>query len=98
MNASTLQEVARRRIGAWRAAGAGLQTQRWLREGVRLDWVNGPPRPFDHGTSLGDCTAAQLDWLEAEKQRCLETGAWVRQTRRRFVSRAFLVPKPGHNK
>ncbi|KAK3279649.1 hypothetical protein CYMTET_12470 [Cymbomonas tetramitiformis] len=62
-----------------------------------MRWVAGPPEPFDHGVSLGDATAGQLESLEEENERCLRTGAWTRATRRTHVSRVFLVPKPGTN-
>ncbi|KAK3267378.1 hypothetical protein CYMTET_24058 [Cymbomonas tetramitiformis] len=48
--------------------------------------------------SLRDATRQQQVWLDAEKERLLENGAWTRATRRSHVSRAFLVPKPGTNK
>ena len=82
----------------WRQDGAGRQRLDWLHNGAKMDWVRGPPAPFDHGVSLQDATTEQLLWLEKEKARCLGTGAWVRQLKRKFVSRAFLVPKPGTNK
>ncbi|KAK3266316.1 hypothetical protein CYMTET_25054 [Cymbomonas tetramitiformis] len=53
----------------------------------------GPPQLFDHGVSLVDATSSQLEWMRAETERCLHTGAWVRAHRRRHVSRVFLVPK-----
>ncbi|KAK3247101.1 hypothetical protein CYMTET_43392 [Cymbomonas tetramitiformis] len=70
----------------------------WITHGVKLRWKRGPPPPFDHGVSLRDATRQQQVWLDAEKERLLENGAWTRATRRSHVSRAFLVPKPGTNK
>ncbi|KAK3233421.1 hypothetical protein CYMTET_56282 [Cymbomonas tetramitiformis] len=63
-----------------------------------MRWVDKAPLPFDHGVSLGDATPPQLEWMAAETEQCLKTGAWVRARRRRHVSRVFLVPKPGTNK
>ena len=68
---------------------------RWLREGVSLDWRSQPPPPFDFGDSLAELTPNQDAFLRREVPRCLKTGAWVRATDRRFVSKAFLVDKPG---
>ncbi|KAK3279806.1 hypothetical protein CYMTET_12326 [Cymbomonas tetramitiformis] len=70
----------------------------WITHGVKLRWKRGPPPPFDHGVSLRDATRQQQVWLDAEKERLLQNGAWTRATRRSHVSRAFLVPKPGTNK
>ncbi|KAK3243856.1 hypothetical protein CYMTET_46510 [Cymbomonas tetramitiformis] len=67
----------------------------WITHGVKLRWKRGPPPPFDHGVSLRDATRQQQVWLDAEKERLLQNGAWTRATRRSHVSRAFLVPKPG---
>ncbi|KAK3266376.1 hypothetical protein CYMTET_24998 [Cymbomonas tetramitiformis] len=63
-----------------------------------MRWVDKAPLPFDHGVSLGDATPPQLEWMAAETERCLKTGAWVRVRRRRHISRVFLVPKPGTHK
>ncbi|KAK3276039.1 hypothetical protein CYMTET_15868 [Cymbomonas tetramitiformis] len=70
----------------------------WITHGVKLRWKRGPPPPFDHGVSLRDATRQQQVWLDAEKERLLQNGAWTRATRRSHVSRAFLVPKPGTSK
>ncbi|KAK3278548.1 hypothetical protein CYMTET_13527 [Cymbomonas tetramitiformis] len=70
----------------------------WITHGVKLRWKRGPPPPFDHGVSLRDATRQQQVWLDAEKERLLQNGAWTRATRRSHVSRAFLVPKPGTDK
>ncbi|KAK3277816.1 hypothetical protein CYMTET_14201 [Cymbomonas tetramitiformis] len=70
----------------------------WITHGVKLRWKRGSPPPFDHGVSLRDATRQQQVWLDAEKERLLQNGAWTRATRRSHVSRAFLVPKSGTNK
>ena len=84
----------RAQLHQWKAIGASPQILEWLDKGVRLRWrAGGPPRPFDHGESTFD--AEQTAWLDKEVARCLATGAWEPATSSRFVSRAFLVPKPG---
>ena len=88
-----LQDVVRRRLGAWRRIGAPSHVLRWLREGVRVEWENGPPKPFHHG--VGSFTPAERTWLTAERDRCLGTGAWRRATCFDFVSRAFIVTNKG---
>ena len=40
----------------------------------------------------------QREWLDNEITRLIAKGAWEPATCRDFVSRAFLVPKPGTNK
>ncbi|KAK3284158.1 hypothetical protein CYMTET_8181 [Cymbomonas tetramitiformis] len=83
--------------GSERSTGPS-EVMQWITHGVKLRWKRGPPPPFDHGVSLRDATRQQQVWLDAEKERLLENGAWTRATRRSHVSRAFLVPKPGTNK
>ncbi|KAK3256298.1 hypothetical protein CYMTET_34561 [Cymbomonas tetramitiformis] len=84
--------------GSGKGAGANSEVMQWIGKGARMRWVDKAPLPFDHGVSLGDATPPQLEWMAAETERCLRTGAWVRARRRRHVSRVFLVPKPGTNK
>ena len=45
-----------------------------------------------------DATPAQLEFMEGELRRFIENGAWELGRRARWVSRLFLVPKPGVNK
>ncbi|KAK3238437.1 hypothetical protein CYMTET_51557 [Cymbomonas tetramitiformis] len=84
--------------GSGKGAGANSEVMQWISKGAKMRWVDKAPLPFDHGVSLGDATPPQLEWMAAETERCLRTGAWVRARRRRHVSRVFLVPKPGTNK
>ncbi|KAK3282240.1 hypothetical protein CYMTET_10013 [Cymbomonas tetramitiformis] len=84
--------------GSGKGAGANSEVMQWISKEARMRWVDKAPLPFDHGVSLGDATPPQLEWMAAETERCLKTGAWVRARRRRHVSRVFLVPKPGKNK
>jgi hypothetical protein len=83
----------RARLGAWRRIGAPNHVMRWLREGVRCDWIAAPPPPFHHGVSR--FTPDESAWLTGERDRCLLTGAWVRATQFDFVSRAFVVTHNG---
>ncbi|KAK3239085.1 hypothetical protein CYMTET_50960 [Cymbomonas tetramitiformis] len=84
--------------GSGKEAGANSEVMQWISKGARMRWVDKAPLPFVHGVSLADATPPQLEWMAAETERCLKTGAWVRARRRRHVSGVFLVPKPGTNK
>jgi hypothetical protein len=44
-----------------------------------------------------DATPAQLEFLNSELPRFEACGAWERSDNLRYVSRMFLVPKPGCN-
>ena len=66
---------------------------RWLREGVRCDWLAGPPPPFHHGISR--VAPEDRAWISSERDRCLLTGAWTRATCFDYVSRAFVVTHNG---
>ena len=68
-----LQDVVRRSLGEWRRIGAPSHVLRWLREGVRADWVDGPPAPFHHGVTT--FTPEERVWLTEERDRCLGVGA-----------------------
>eukprot|EP00873_Tetraselmis_striata_P017286 jgi/Tetstr1/437550/TSEL_026222.t1 len=46
---------------------------------------------------MQDATPAQLAFLEGELARFAESGAWEFGTCRKWVSKLFLVPKPGVN-
>ena len=94
----------RRRLPAWRAAGASPQVLEWIREGARCEWTSGPPPPYNYGVSLQGqhaLTAQQSTFLEKEVARCFATGAWEEAPpdERTHVCRVHLVPKkvpPGH--
>ena len=45
-----------------------------------------------------DATPTQLEFMDGELSRFLSSGAWEPGHSHRWVSRLFLVPKPGHNK
>jgi hypothetical protein len=71
---------------------------RWIREGVTIPFLNNrPPPTFNQSISLLDATPEQLTFVEAELARFVETGAWERTTCNKYVSRLFLVAKPGNN-
>jgi hypothetical protein len=44
---------------------------------------------------LGNLDAGQQVFFDKEKTRCFSTGAWEPGTCGKYVSKAFLVPKPG---
>jgi hypothetical protein len=44
-----------------------------------------------------DATPAPLEFLDSELMRFEDCGAWQRSHNPRYVSRMFVVPKPGHN-
>jgi hypothetical protein len=71
---------------------------RWIREGVTIPFLNNrPPPPFNQGVSLLDATPEQLTFVEAELARFVETTAWEPTTCQKYVSKLFLVAKPGNN-
>jgi hypothetical protein len=71
---------------------------KWIRHGVLVKFKTGlRPKPFNHGVSMQDATQPQLDFLATEVPRFEACGAWERAHNTRYVSRMFLVPKPGVN-
>jgi hypothetical protein len=83
----------------WEHIGASGQVVNWIRHGVRVKFKNGlRPRPFNRGVSMKDATQPQLDFLATKLLRFEACGAWERASNARYVSRMFLVPKPGVNK
>ena len=93
-----LRHKLRQRLGAWRAAGASPQVLRWISEGARCEWLQGPPPAFDHGVSFTGArslTTEQQAFFEKELLRNYETGAWedAPPDERTHISRAHLVPK-----
>jgi len=80
-------------IDFWREIGASPLILRWIREGVRIDWLHRPPSPFHHGVSRTQ--PEHREWLTAECDRCLLTGAFVRATCLDYVSKAFIVEHNG---
>eukprot|EP00873_Tetraselmis_striata_P006219 jgi/Tetstr1/426483/TSEL_016784.t1 len=47
---------------------------------------------------MGDATPARPEFMDGELARFLDVGAWERGYCAKWVSRLFLVPKPGTNK
>jgi len=88
-----MQERVRSRLGEWRRIGAPSQVLRWLREGVRAEWLAEPPPPFHHGVS--HFSDEERSWVTEERDRSLLSGAWQRATCFDFVSRAFIVEHNG---
>ena len=87
------------RLPAWESAGAGTVETSWLREGVRLPWIREPPPPFHQGVSFNNLSDAQREFVtEALRRHFQETGAIEPATSQKYVTKAFLVPKPGNNK
>jgi hypothetical protein len=82
----------------WEHIGASGQFLNWVRHGVLVKFKHGTcPRPFNHGISMLDATQGHLEFLNSELP-CFEAcGAWEGSHNPRYVSRMFLVPKPGHN-
>jgi hypothetical protein len=56
------------------------------------------PKAFQPRHLYADATPAQLEFLNSELPRFEACGAWERSDNPRYVSRMFLVPKPGCNK
>ena len=76
--------------------GAPLRVLQWLQHGFRLPWVRGPPPRFHEGESCTSATPDEQAFLAKETARLTSLGAWEDTTDDRFVSKVFLVPKPGH--
>jgi hypothetical protein len=89
----SLQQRVREHISFWREIGAPPHVLRWIREGVRIDWMAGPPEPFHQGISR--IKPEHREWLTAECDRCLLTGAFTRATCFDYVSKAFVVEHNG---
>jgi hypothetical protein len=89
----SLQQRVREHISFWREIGAPPHVLRWIREGVRIDWSAGPPEPFHQGISR--IKPEHREWLTAECDRCLLTGAFTRATCFDYVSKAFVVEHNG---
>eukprot|EP00873_Tetraselmis_striata_P009649 jgi/Tetstr1/429913/TSEL_019778.t1 len=93
-----MRHSVRRRWRDWKSIGASGQVLSWIRQGVRICFKNGQrPRPYNHGVSMRDATQAQLDFMATELPRFEAIGAWERERCDKWVSKMFLVPKPGIN-
>jgi hypothetical protein len=92
--ATALHLRVRGRLRAWASAGAGTEVLTWLKAGYRLPWARERPRPFHQGLSCKNATPEQRAFLATELQRLKDVGAVEDAVTTRWVSRAFLVPKP----
>ena len=59
----------------WCLRGAGQDVMRWLREGVKMDWLSKPPPPFHQGDSLTNLSEEEETFVKKEIPRCLSSGA-----------------------
>ncbi|KAK3237728.1 hypothetical protein CYMTET_52220 [Cymbomonas tetramitiformis] len=66
-------------LGRERRDQGGAEVLQWVSRGAKINWLQGPSAPFDHGVLLRDQTLTQQTWLEKEAQRHLDNGAWVAQ-------------------
>jgi hypothetical protein len=73
-----------------------VQVQEWIRHGVAVPWLPcGPPPPFNDGVSCRGLPLDQEVFLKEEIGRLTEKGVLRPIEYSRWVSRAFLEPKPG---
>ena len=93
-----LFDNVRKHSDNWVEAGAPPTVQQWIETGVRVPWKGEPPPKFHKGASLTDRTLSQNEFWQEEKERLVKCGAWERGGRPDYVTKAFLVPKPGTNK
>jgi hypothetical protein len=69
---------------------------RWLAHGYELPFREGArPQPFHQGVSCPNLPPDAREFLAKELQRSLDTGALEPATSTRWVTKAFLIPKPG---
>ena len=87
-----------RKLEAWRAVGAEPRVLSWIENDVHIPFRHGPPLPFHHGVSMLDATPAQMEFLSEELPRFYASGAFEDGYCNQWVSRMFLVPKPGINR
>jgi hypothetical protein len=86
----------RRTWSRWQDAGASVQVLKWIRHGVSIPWLpEGPPLPFNDGIFCQRLPQDQDTFLKEEIERLKEKGVLRPIESSRWVSRAFLEPKPG---
>jgi hypothetical protein len=94
-----MRHRVRLRWREWEHIGASGQVVKSIRHGVRVKFKNGlRPKSFNHGVSMKNATQPQLDFISTKLPRFEAFGAWERAYNTRYISRMFLVPKPGVNK
>jgi hypothetical protein len=80
-----------------RAIGRKLARE-WIGEGVSTPFIsNRPPRRFNPRVMLLDATYAQTEFVDRKLARHVQAGGWEPLACKDYVSRLFLVPKPGNN-
>ena len=85
----------RREWSRWRDLGASGQVLEWIRHGVAVPWLTGaPPPPFNQGISCRGLPIDQAVFLQEEIERLTLSGVLRPVEHSRWVSCAFLVPKP----
>ena len=89
-----LRHHLRRNLQAWKDIGTSPKVLDWIRRGVRIPFRR-RPSPFHQGDSLLGLDAVAQCWWEKERARLRTIGALEDGRRSDYVSRAFLVPKPG---
>jgi len=91
-----LADKVRSKLSTWKGLKSGKKVISWIDQGYQCQWKRGAPRPFHQGKSFSKgLDASQRAFLAKEKARCFATGAWEPGTSDKYVSKAFLVPKPG---
>lgn len=80
-------------LPAWESCGASETVLSWLRDGYRLDFTGVPP-PIRQGASFTRLDSEERTFLLSELQRLLNIGALEPATCTRYVTKAFLTPKP----
>ena len=89
------RQCVRREWSKWRDIGASGQVLEWIRHGVAVPWLpSGPPPPFNQGVSFRGQPRDQATFLQEEIERLQLCGVLRPVGYSRWVSRAFLVPKP----
>jgi len=90
-----LRNRVRRRALAYAECGASSEVLKWILNGYPLPWAGQKPQPFHQGTSCQNLTEGQSTFMTTELQRFLDVGCLEPAVSARWVTRAFLVPKPG---
>ena len=89
-DARYLRRRVRDALPAWRAIGASPVVLQWLTRGVPVCFT-APVPAFHHGEC--ELQGAALDAWQVLRAHYLKSGALEPARRKRWVSRAFLVPK-----
>ena len=89
-----LRHKVRRKLAAWKAIGASPKLLRWIKEGVSIPFLHGPPQRYHQGISFTDMTPDQFEFMSKELPRLFQEGGMESGNCNGWVSRAFLVPKP----